>query len=119
MSWNDCNGGATNTVSTNVVYQYTVAGTDTVTLIVSGPDGIGTNTQDNLIVVAARRPGPTIRDHLRSFVVESTGDAHARTCDARLVAAFHAAPLSSRFRRSCSGSRVSSSSGRQAGRRTI
>jgi PKD repeat protein len=49
--WNFGDGGTTNTASTNVVYQYASAGTNTVSLIVSGPYGVSTNTQSNMVVV--------------------------------------------------------------------
>jgi PKD repeat protein len=49
--WNFGDGGTTNTASTNVVYQFAAAGTNTVTLIVSGPYGASTNTQSSLVLV--------------------------------------------------------------------
>jgi len=49
--WNFGDGTTTNTLSTNVVKNYTVAGTNTVTLIASGPVGASTNVRTNYIVV--------------------------------------------------------------------
>ena len=50
--WDFGDGTTTNTVATNVVHDYNVAGTWTVQLIVSGPAGSSTNTQVNAILVA-------------------------------------------------------------------
>jgi PKD repeat protein len=49
--WNLGDGTTTNTVATSLSYTYSSAGTDTVSLIVSGPVGVSTNTQANYIVV--------------------------------------------------------------------
>jgi PKD repeat protein len=49
--WNFGDGGTTNTTATSVVRTYSTAGTNTVTLIVSGPVGADTNTRPNYIVV--------------------------------------------------------------------
>jgi PKD repeat protein len=76
--WNFGDGGTTNTVSTNVVYQYTVAGTNTVTLIVSGPDGISTNTQSNLIAVVtltAGNNGPVCAGSTLDLTASTVGGA--------------------------------------------
>ncbi len=48
--WSFGDGTTTNTTSTNVVHTYSVAGTNTVQLIVTGPVGASTNTKNNLIV---------------------------------------------------------------------
>jgi uncharacterized repeat protein (TIGR01451 family) len=49
--WNFGDGATTNTTTNILVHVYSTAGTDTVTLIVSGPPGTSTNTQPNYIVV--------------------------------------------------------------------
>jgi uncharacterized repeat protein (TIGR01451 family) len=49
--WNFGDGATTNTTTNTLVHVYTAAGTETVTLIVSGPPGTSTNAQPNLIVV--------------------------------------------------------------------
>lgn len=54
--WDFGDGGTTNLVSTNVVHIYNATGTNTVTLIVSGPAGISTNIQADLIRVTNRIP---------------------------------------------------------------
>jgi PKD repeat protein len=50
--WSFGDGVTTNVSSAGITHTYTVAGTDTVQLIVSGLLGSSTNTQANLIVVA-------------------------------------------------------------------
>ena len=50
--WSFGDGTTTNTVSTNVVHPYTVAGTNTVTLIVTGPSGSSTNSQLRAVIVS-------------------------------------------------------------------
>jgi PKD repeat protein len=49
-SWTFGDGGTTNTLNTTVAYTYNSVGTDTVTLLVSGPLGDSTNTQVNYII---------------------------------------------------------------------
>ena len=49
--WNFGDGGTTNTVATTVVYRYATAGTNTVTLIVTGPTASSTNTQLRAVVI--------------------------------------------------------------------
>ncbi len=50
-SWSFGDGGTTNLATNSVVYTYTTAGVYTVTEIVSGSGGSGTNTQVNYITV--------------------------------------------------------------------
>ena len=50
-AWSFGDGGSTNTAATNLTHAYVVAGSNLVQLIVSGPSGMGTNTQ--LIIVTA------------------------------------------------------------------
>jgi uncharacterized repeat protein (TIGR01451 family) len=49
--WNFGDSTTTNATTNTLLHVYNAAGTDTVTLIVSGPLGISTNTQPNYIVV--------------------------------------------------------------------
>jgi PKD repeat protein len=49
--WNLGDGTTTNTMATSLSHTYGSAGTDTVSLIVSGPVGVSTNTLANYIVV--------------------------------------------------------------------
>ncbi len=50
-SWTFGDGGTTNTLNTTVAYTYNSVGTDTVTLVVTGPVGVSTNTQVNYIII--------------------------------------------------------------------
>ncbi len=50
-SWNFGDGGTTNLATNSVLYTYNTAGVYSVTEIVSGPGGSGTNTQVNYITV--------------------------------------------------------------------
>ncbi|RKX45194.1 MAG: hypothetical protein DRP64_05090 [Verrucomicrobia bacterium] len=54
--WDFGDGSTINTMATSISHTYTAAGTNTVQLIVSGPDGSSTNTQVNLISVAEAPP---------------------------------------------------------------
>jgi PKD repeat protein len=54
--WDFGDGATTNTTATNVTHTYTATGTSTVQLIVSGPLGVSTNTQINLIRVTPPAP---------------------------------------------------------------
>jgi PKD repeat protein len=56
-SWQFGDGTVINTMATIVIYQYTIPGTDTVQLVVSGPGGSSTNIQANLITVGASGGG--------------------------------------------------------------
>jgi PKD repeat protein len=49
--WQFGDGGVTNTTATTVLHNYATAGTNTVSLIVSGPGGASTNAEPGLIVV--------------------------------------------------------------------
>jgi PKD repeat protein len=51
--WQFGDGNLTNTMATTMIYQYTVPGTDTVQLIVSGPGGSSTNVRANLVTVSS------------------------------------------------------------------
>jgi PKD repeat protein len=54
--WSFGDGGQTNVTTNSVLYTYAAAGTYTVTEIVTGPGGSGTNTQPNYITVVTPAP---------------------------------------------------------------
>ena len=54
--WSFGDGGITNTTSTTVAHVYATAGTDTVTLVATGPAGVSTNIKPACIVVSAAPP---------------------------------------------------------------
>jgi PKD repeat protein len=58
--WNFGDGSITSTVATSVAHTYTFAGDKTVQLIVSGPSGVSTNTQSNVISVVSGSTGSLI-----------------------------------------------------------
>jgi autotransporter-associated beta strand protein len=55
--WNFGDSTTTNTTATNVQHTYNTTGTDTVTLIVSGPLGVSTNTRSNYVMVLGAYQG--------------------------------------------------------------
>ncbi len=55
-SWTFGDGGTTNTPNTTVTYTYNSAGTNTVTLVVTGPLGVSTNTLVAYIIAANPSP---------------------------------------------------------------
>ena len=59
-SWTFGDGGSTDTLNTTMGYTYNSTGTNTVTLIVSGPTGVSTNERINYIVVTNSPPQLTI-----------------------------------------------------------
>ncbi len=85
--WNFGDGGTTNTSATNVVYTYTAAGTNDVSLTVSGPLGTNTLTQTAYILALnpaqlAVNPGsldygaiPVGQTNSLSFSVSNTGQS--------------------------------------------
>ena len=84
--WNFGDGATTNTVANILTHTYTVPNTYTVTQIVSGPAGVSTNIQTNLIVVvnpphlAVQPPSiafgliATGQSSNQQFLVINTGD---------------------------------------------
>jgi PKD repeat protein len=69
--WDFGDGVTTNTMATNVVHTYTLAGTNTVTLIAQGPGGASTNTRPQYIVVSTETVYP-IGDVNADFRVTGT-----------------------------------------------
>ena len=51
--WQFGDGAVTNTTATTILHNYATAGTNTVSLVVTGPGGASTSTQPNLIIVTA------------------------------------------------------------------
>jgi len=69
--WSFGDGGTTNTTATSVPYVYQSAGSNSVTLIVSGPGGSSTNAKPNYIVVGSAAPPPPVA----SFTASPTNGA--------------------------------------------
>jgi PKD repeat protein len=77
-SWNFGDGAVTNTTATSVLHTYSAAGTNTVQLIVRGLGGASTNTQSNLISVAAASQGALlVEEHFDYAVTNLTGNTPA------------------------------------------
>jgi len=70
-SWTFGDGGTTNLATNSVVYIYNTAGIYSVTEIVSGPGGSGTNSKPNYIVVSSATPPPPVA----SFTANPTNGA--------------------------------------------
>ena len=66
--WQFGDGTVTNTIATTVSHTYATAGTNTVSLVVSGPGGASTSTQPDLIVVEPRSSPSTRSSWRRSSV---------------------------------------------------
>src|ERR1017187_5295117 len=58
-SWMFGDGGTTNTLNTTVAYTYNSAGTNTVTLVVTGPLGASTNARVDYVVAGSAPTPPT------------------------------------------------------------
>ncbi len=78
-SWTFGDGGTTNTLNTIVAHTYNVAGTDTVTLITTGPLGVNTNTRVNYIVVTNGPPHLIISPGNRDFGLLAVGQSSTQT----------------------------------------
>jgi PKD repeat protein len=78
-SWSFGDGGTTNTVNTIVGYTYNSTGTNTVTLIVSGPLGVSTNARLNYIVVTNNLPQLTIVPGSRDFGLLPVGQSSTQS----------------------------------------
>jgi PKD repeat protein len=74
--WSFGDGATTNTTVTGIAHTYTSAGTNTVQLIASGPAGASTNTQANLISVAAAvsQAGLLVEEHFDYATTNLTGN---------------------------------------------
>ena len=78
-SWTFGDGGTTNTFNTTVAYSYNSAGTDTVTLVVTGPLGVSTNTRVNYIVVTNGPPHLVVAPGNRDFGFLPVGQSSNQT----------------------------------------
>ncbi len=78
-SWIFGDGGTTNTLNTTVLYTYNFPGTDTVTLIVTGPLGASTNTVVNLIVVTNGPPHLVVTPGSANFGLQAVGQTATQT----------------------------------------
>jgi uncharacterized repeat protein (TIGR01451 family) len=74
-SWTFGDGGTTNTLNTTVAYTYNSAGTDTVTLVVSGPLGVSTNSRLNYIVVTNGPPHLVVSPGNHDFGTQALGQS--------------------------------------------
>jgi PKD repeat protein len=72
-AWSFGDGVTTNTTATNLVHTYTMAGTNTITLIAQGPGGASTNTKPGAVIVIVYPPG------------DVTGDRHVTGADSLLI----------------------------------
>jgi PKD repeat protein len=66
-AWTFGDGGTTNTLNTTMAHTYNSAGADTVTLVVTGPLGLSTNTRANYIVVTNGPPHLVVTPGNRDF----------------------------------------------------
>jgi PKD repeat protein len=78
-AWTFGDGGTTNTLNTTVAYTYNSAGTDTVTLVVTGPLGVSTNTRVNYIVVTNGPPHLVVTPGNRNFGLLAVGQSSTQT----------------------------------------
>jgi len=70
--WDFGDGATTNATSTNIVHSYNLAGTNAVSLVVSGPLGTSTNSQSGCIVVTNLPPAITGQPQNQTAVVGGT-----------------------------------------------
>jgi PKD repeat protein len=78
-SWIFGDGGTTDTLNTTVAYTYNSAGTDTVTLVVTGPLGMSTNTLVNYVVAANPFPRQVVSPDNRDFGWLPVGQSNTQT----------------------------------------
>ena len=77
--WTFGDGGTTNTPNTTVAYTYNAAGTDTVTLVVTGPLGASTNARINYIIVTNIPPQEVVFPGSRAYGVVVAGQSTTQT----------------------------------------
>ncbi len=77
--WNFGDSGTTNTSNPTVAHTYNSTGTDTVTLIVSGPLGVSTNTQLGYITVTNIPPVQTVTPASHDFGLLAVGQSSTQT----------------------------------------
>ena len=73
--WTFGDGATSNTTATTMWHTYAAAGTSTVTLVVSGPGGMTSKTQANLIVAVLPPPSPLFLPGSGVSVNPATGQA--------------------------------------------
>ncbi len=78
-SWNFGDGGATNTLNTTVAYTYNSKGTDTVTLVITGPLGVSTNTRVNYILVTNIPPQLVVAPLTNNYGVVAVGQSSTQS----------------------------------------
>ena len=78
-SWNFGDGGTTNTLNTTVAYTYNSKGTDTVTLVITGPLGVSTNTRVNYILVTNIPPQQVITPLTNNYGVVAVGQSSTQS----------------------------------------
>ncbi len=78
-SWTFGDGGTTNTLNTTMAHTYNSAGTNTVTLIVTGPTGVSTNTRVNYILVTNGPPHLVVFPGNRGFGLLPVGQSGTQT----------------------------------------
>jgi PKD repeat protein len=74
--WAFGDAAVTNTTATSVVHTYTLSGTNTVQLIVSGPVGADTRTRPNYIVVTNKPPNLVVSPSSRNFGSVTIGQSN-------------------------------------------
>jgi PKD repeat protein len=78
-SWTFGDGGTTNTLNTTVAYTYNSTGTNTVTLVVTGPLGANTNTLIDYIVVTNIPPQQVVSPGNFDFGLLPVGQSSTQT----------------------------------------
>ena len=78
-SWAFGDGGSTNTLNTTVAYTYNSTGTNSITLVVTGPFGVSTNTRVNYIVVTNGSPRLVVAPGSRDFGFCQSGQSGTQT----------------------------------------
>jgi len=78
-SWTFGDGGTTNTLNTTVAYTYNSAGTNTVTLVVTGPLGASTNARVNYIIVTNIPSQQVVSPGNRNFGLLPVGQSSTQT----------------------------------------
>ena len=77
--WNFGDGAISSTTATNVSHTYTVAGTNTVSLTVSGPFGTSVQTRTNYIIVALTPAHLVVSPASRNYGIVTVGQSSNQT----------------------------------------
>ena len=78
-SWTFGDGGTTNTLNATVAYTYNSAGTNTVTLVVTGPIGASTNARVDYIVATTIPSQQVVSPGSRDFGLVAVGQSSTQT----------------------------------------